>query len=142
MRKIVVCFFTILIVVSCAPKQTATGKKPLYEVLTHQENGGGNIHFFEIVSEQKELPMLQGDENLRKKIKPSDIDTSNFIILNMGEKMTGGYSIDVVNVEETADKIIITVRENEPAPGAMVTQAITYPYTVVKINSKKPIEVK
>jgi len=86
--------------------------------------------------------MLQNDEHLKRKIKEDDVKNSNFVILNMGEKRSGGYSITVENVEETADKVILTVKENEPEPGAMVTQAITYPYAIVKINSKKEITIK
>ena len=75
-------------------------------------------------------------------MQPDDINTSNFILLNMGEKTTGGYSIEVVKVEELSDKIIVTVKENAPKTGDNVTDAITNPYAVVKINSKKPIEIK
>jgi len=39
------------------------------------------------------------------------------------------------------DKIVVTVKETKPE-GEMVTQALTYPYAVLKINSKKPIEIK
>lgn len=141
MRKSIVLLGLILLASCAAPKVDAS-KKPLFEVLTSQSNGGGNIHFYEIVSDEKEMPMLLGDEHLRRKIKVEDIRTSNFLILNMGEKTSGGYSISVEKVEELADKIVVTVKEEQPDPGEMVTSVITYPYAIVKINSKKPIEVK
>ena len=75
-------------------------------------------------------------------MKQTDSSNSNYIILNMGEKNTGGYSIGVDKVEETDKNIIITVKENSPAKDAMVMQVITYPYTVVKIHSKKEIIIK
>lgn len=139
MRKVITaCVLALL--ASCATKSVPTGKRPLFEVLTQQENGGGNIQFYEILTEPKEIVMLQNDETLKGKIGATATDTANFVILNMGEKSSGGYSIGVDSVVETADKIIIKIKENKPAPGAMVTQAITYPYAVVRINSKKPIE--
>lgn len=133
--------FAAIIVASCSTSKTAIGTKPLYEVLTTQENGGGNIQFYEIISEEKEIGMLLGDEYLQGKVKASDIGAANFVILNLGEKRTGGYRIGVDKVEELPDKIVITVKEIKPE-GDFVTQALTYPYTVVKINSKKPIEIK
>lgn len=142
MKKIGVLICILATAVSCAPKIVAPVNRPLYEILTQQSDGGGNIHFYEIVSEPKEMPMLQHDEHLRGKITADDIKTANFLILNMGEKTSGGYSITVDNVVETADKVIVTVRENEPAKATMSTTAITYPYAVVRINSKKPIVVK
>jgi hypothetical protein len=142
MKKHIVALlsFTALSCGVSAPK--ITDKKVLYEVLTQQSNGGANIRFFEILSEPKELKMLQNDQNLRKKISPNDIQNSNFVILNMGEKATGGYSIGVDSVLETDNNIIITVKDNNPKPGDMVTQVITYPFCVVKINSKKDIVIK
>jgi hypothetical protein len=142
MKKHIVALlsFTALSCGVSSPK--ITDKKVLYEVLTQQSNGGANIRFFEILSEPKELKMLQNDQNLRKKISPNDIQNSNFVILNMGEKATGGYSIGVDSVLETDNNIIITVKDNNPKPGDMVTQVITYPFCVVKINSKKDIVIK
>ncbi len=142
MRKLIpILAFASLI--SCAPKVTAVkGEKPLYEVLTTQIDGGANIRFYEILSEPQEIKMLLGDENLRNKIDSDDTQNANFIILNMGEKPTSGYSIAVESVQENADKIIVTVKETVPPDDAMNATVITHPYTIVKINSKKPIEIK
>jgi len=139
--KRVILFFVVVLIASCATKKTAA-EKPLYEILTKQSDGGGNIHFYEILTEEREIKMLQSDDNLKRKIKPEDIKTSNFVILNLGEQTSGGHSIDVKSVTETADKIIITVEEKGPKEGEMATSVITYPYTIVKINSKKEIVIQ
>ena len=142
MKKLVI-IPVLLILASCGSSSgTKTGTKPLYEVLTQQSTGGASIRFYEILTEQKEIRMLLGDDNLRKKIGPGDITSANFIILNMGEKPSAGYSITVDDVVETSDKIIVTVKEKEPSSDAMSGSVMTNPYTIVKINSKKPIEIK
>lgn len=140
MKKII-CLLLVLVVASCSPTKTKD-TNALYQVLVTSQYGGGNFQFYEIFTEAKEFKMLLGDDELKKLVQPNDINTSNFIILNMGEKTTGGYSIEVVKVEEFSDKIVVTVKENKPGVGENVTDAITNPYTVVKINSKKPIEIK
>ena len=141
--KKVISVLVILVLVSCGVKKNSDGtSKILYEVLTEQSDGGGNIKFFEILTEPNEIKMLENDPHLKAKMKQDDISNSNYVILNMGEKNTGGYSIGVEIVEETDKNIIITVKENNPAADAMVTQAITYPYTVIKVHSKKEIIVK
>lgn len=142
MKKIIVLCCVLLIISCGAPKKVITGPKPLFEVLTQQSDGGGNIHFFEMLTEPNEIKMLQNDEHLKNKISALDIQQSNFIILNMGEKPTGGYSIGIDSVIETPQNIEITVKEISPSPDAMVTQGITYPYCVVKINSKKEVIIK
>ena len=60
----------------------------------------------------------------------------------MGEKTSSGYSIGIDSVEEQADKIIVTVKETKPEQGSMTASVMTYPYAIVKINSKKKIEFK
>ena len=140
MKKVVLIVGVLLMVACSSTKSKDTGA--LYKVLVASEYGCGSFQFYEIITEQKEFNMLLGDDELKKLVKPNDITTSNFILLNMGEKTTGGYSIEVVKVEELPDKIVVTVKENKPATGDNVTDAITNPYAVVKINSKKPIEIK
>ncbi|MEN2402216.1 protease complex subunit PrcB family protein [Flavobacterium sp. MC2016-06] len=139
--KKVISVLVVFVLVSCGAKK-ASNTSALYEVLTTQSDGGGNIKFFEILTEPNEIKMLENDPLLSSKMKHDDISTSNYVILNMGEKNTGGYSIAVEKVEETDKNIIITVKENSPAPDAMTMQVITYPYTVVKIHSKKPILIQ
>jgi hypothetical protein len=141
MKKIALVFLTLLLF-SCASTNKTIEKRPLFEILTQQNDGGASIHFFEILSEPNEIKMLQGDENLKSKIGSNDIQTANFVILNMGQKTTGGYKIGIENVVETDKNIIITVKETIPEPGGMVTQVFTNPFCVVRINSKKEIIFK
>ncbi len=140
--KKVISVLVIFVLVSCGVSKTASSSTALYEVLTEQSSGGGNIRFFEILTEPNEIKMLQNDPLLAHKMKDADINNSNYVILNMGEKNTSGYSIGVEKVEETDKNIIITVKENAPSPDAMVMQMISYPYTVVKVHSKKEIIIK
>lgn len=142
MKKIILSLFAITLASCGATSSKSSDTNKLYEVLTQQTNGGANIRFFEILSEPNEIKMLQNDENLKNKISANDVQKSNFIVLNMGEKSTGGYNIGIDNIIETDKNIVITVKETNPEPGSMVTQAFTTPFCVVKINSKKEIIIK
>ena len=142
MKKVILLFLT-LILVSCGASSTKiSGEKPLYEVLTQQADGGASIRFFEILTEEKEIAMLQNDEKLKNKIHPTDIQTSNFIVLNMGEKTASGFKIGIESAVETDKNIIVTIKEISPESSAANTEEITTPYCVVKINSKKEIIFK
>lgn len=135
----------ILTLTACSVKKNApqeTTSSNLYEVLYENENLGANIQFYEIVTEKNEFKMLLNKEGLKGKIKESDIETSNFILLNMGEKNTGGFSISVEHVEDKGSHIEVKVKQTTPKAGDMVTMAFTYPICIVKINSKKPIVFK
>ncbi|CAN1546919.1 PrcB C-terminal domain containing protein [Flavobacteriaceae bacterium] len=141
MKRICLLFVSIILF-SCSTTKSKVIDKPLFEVLTQQPDGGGNIHFFEIVSTSQEFRMLQGDEKLKGKITPNDINESNFLILNMGEKSINGCLINVVDVQETDNKIIVTVKEIEPKGEGITSADYVYPYCIVKINSKKEIVFK
>jgi len=142
MKKSVLIFLALIIVSCGASSSKTSGANSLYEILTQQSYGGASIRFFEILSEENEIAMLQNDEKLINKIKSTDIQTSNFVVLNMGEKTSGGYKIGIESVVETDKNIIITIKETAPEMGSITTQEITTPYCVVKINSKKQIIIE
>ena len=139
--KIVIALFSIVVLFSCA-SNSSKKTKPLFEILTEQNNGGASIQFYEILSEEKEISMLLNDDNLKRKVKAEDVKTANFIILNLGEKNSSGYSVKVENIQETENQIILTVKEIKPKAGEPVTNVMSNPYTIVKINSKKEIVIK
>jgi hypothetical protein len=136
MKKIIVSLVAVALVSCGATVTKSSDKSSLYEVLTQQTNGGASIRFFEILSEPNEIAMLQNDENLKNKISSNDVQTANFIVLNMGEKTSGGYSIGIDSVIETDKNIVITIKETNLEPGSLVTQALPPPFCLVKINPK------
>ena len=142
MKRIISLILTLILVSCGASSSKKSEVNSLYEVLTQQTDGGASIRFFEILTEKNEIAMLQNDEKLIDKIKPNDIQTSNFVVLNMGEKTSAGYKINIESVVETEKNIIITIKEIIPGKGSVTTQEITTPYCVVKINSKKEIIIK
>ena len=142
MNRFILVFFT-LVVVSCNTTKVVKSKKaPLFQVLKNESDGGAHILFCEVLSEPEEIKLLLNDKAIKNKIKATDIKTANFLILNMGEKPTGGYTITVRSAEERTDSIVVHVKNIAPKADEMVTQAFTYPYCVVKINSKKGIILK
>ena len=141
--KNVVIVFLLFFVISCISNKKTVESKPLIEILSTQEDGGATIRFFEILSEEREIKMLQNDQLLKDKINSSDIKTSNFVILNMGEKTTLGYTIAIQKAEETPTSIIITTEDIEPkSKRAEEKEVFYYPYTIVKVNSKKEIIIQ
>lgn len=142
MKKIKYIVLSVVLA-SCGATSTKTVTSvPLYEILTQKSDGGANIHFYEILTEPNEIRMLQSDKFLKNIISTVDVQKSNFLILNMGQQPTGGYSIGIESVKELNDSIHINVKEVSPISGSMLTQGITYPYCVIKINSKKAISIK
>ena len=141
MRKyLLISCFGLLI--SCG-SGSQKGTIPLYEVLSQQADGGARIPFFELLTETKEIKMLQNDPQLRKKIKETDLTRSNFVILNAGEQVTPGFYYTIDQLTETQDSILVYPKLVAPNTVTTAEKDIYYtPFTVLKINSKKPIGFK
>lgn len=56
------------------------------------------------------------------------------LLVEMGSKSTGGYSIEVVAIRPEGGGLVVEVRETSPEPEAMVTQSFTSPYHVVRMT--------
>ncbi|HNP33168.1 MAG TPA: hypothetical protein PKN96_07735 [Flavobacterium sp.] len=135
--------FTLIIVALYSCSSNKTVDRPLYEILTVNNDGGANIKFYEILTEAKEIRMLLGDETLRKKIKESDINNSSFVILNTGPTKESYNRMKIEKVVETANQIEIYVKDTQKnIETNMADENTQYPYTILKVNSKKPIVIK
>lgn len=139
MIKKIAILSLLMVLFSCTSLKKPSISQPLYDVLFGSDFGGATFQFYEIISEEKEFKMLLNDAMIKPYVTKNDIETCNFILVNMGEKPSGGYIIKVENVEELADKIIVTIKEISPS--GMTTSVMTKPCYVIKIKSKKPIEI-
>lgn len=64
-----------------------------------------------------------------------DWNKQQVVLLAMGQKNTGGYSIDIDKVEKTNAEITVYYKTNGPKKGDMVTQALTAPYVLYTIDN-------
>lgn len=143
MKKIILSL-TLLLLFSCSSTKSVVDNS-LYEVLNYNNDGGANIKFYEILSEPNEINMLLSDANLKKKIKTEDLQNCNFVILNMGPLPADNYNIVIEKIQETDANIILYIKEIKPQSvenNPAIQIDLVYPYSVVKVNSKKPIVIK
>jgi hypothetical protein len=59
---------------------------------------------------------------------------STLVSIFAGRKPTGGYSVVVKGVDRRDGTCTVRYRVEEPAPDAIVTQALTYPAATVRIS--------
>lgn len=57
------------------------------------------------------------------------------VIIAAGEFSTGGYGIDITDIQYDGSEMTITVTETSPGPMDIVTQAFTYPCCGVKLSA-------
>src|SRR5262245_6028159 len=62
-----------------------------------------------------------------------DFDREMVVGIFLGEKPTGGYEVEIVRAERRDSSLYFYYREKSPPPGAMVTQALTQPFHLVRV---------
>ena len=110
-----------------------------FELLKQDAYGGRDAKSTAIITSQGQL------QDLYKELGWSDIPSvdfskNNVVALFMGQKRTGGYSINVRKV--TVEDDTTTVEVTETSPGGMATMALTAPYCIVVIPKTANVEVK
>lgn len=65
-----------------------------------------------------------------------------YLFIKMGKRSTGGYLIELQDIKVSGKDVTITVNEKHPGATCTVTDALTYPYLVVKFNKKPNVKVK
>jgi hypothetical protein len=69
-----------------------------------------------------------------------DFSVNQVVLLDMGEKPTGGYAIKVDSVEKIDGTLKLNAAEIRPGTECVVTQALTAPYLFVKVLSVERVE--
>lgn len=124
--------------VNTSPVQIEKNTQDQEEV--HNEVTVNEIEFVE--AKENELPANMA--NSIKLLKPNkgyfyeEKNNIYYIAIFSGKKATGGYSIKVKSIEDVEGKTSIIVEERAPKQSDMVIQAITYPYTIIKVSKVIP----
>jgi hypothetical protein len=65
-----------------------------------------------------------------------DFSSSLCIAIFAGEQPTGGFAVKVEQVVESAGGLEVVYRVTGPAPGAIVSQALTSPFQIIAVASR------
>lgn len=138
MKKIILLLFTIIFC-ACSSVKPPESSFTSYDILYSREQDGATFQFYEIITEESEFQMLLKDPIISPYLNKSDIQTCNFILVNLGEKSSGGWTIKVEKVKIVKDKVEVIIKEIPPK--GIATTVMTTPNFVLRIKSKKPIEI-
>lgn len=61
-------------------------------------------------------------------------DGKLYILVTYGEKPSGGYAVEITDLQYEQDRLVVTVNFIEPKKGDMVTDDLTYPYDLIVID--------
>ncbi len=87
----------------------------------------------ETIQLSDELNEKMQEIKMTENYKAYNIENSTYLVASWGQKNTGGYEIEFIDIEESSEDIKAKLKFTEPGEEDVVTQAITYPLAVVKI---------
>jgi hypothetical protein len=106
-------------------------------VASGQQAVGVTRPTFRLVRDEAELRSLWNQLHgalLRVPPLPSvDFRRETLLVVMMGQRPTGGYSLDVRGVTIEGGDLFVDVAFVEPPPGAITTMALTNPWTVIRV---------
>lgn len=77
---------------------------------------------------------VTADVSLLLKVKGIDWDKQMLVVVSAGMKRTGGYRVKILTLPVKDGKLTVRWKLDSPAPGSIVTQAITYPAEMVLVE--------
>ena len=136
-----VCLLVATLLASgCASSRSETAEGgPLARQITQSAHCGltapGHVHLTSREEVQR-LEALPGRNLSLETLKTVQFEREHIVLAAIGQKPTGGYSVTLDSSEIRSGTLKLTVRVSEPAPGTMVTQALTTPCAVIAVTAK------
>lgn len=120
-----------LLASGCASSRSETAEGgPLARQITQSAHCGltapGHVHLASR-DEVQRLEALPGRTLSLESLKTIEFEREHVVLAAIGQKPTGGYSVTLDSSEIRGGTLELKVRVTEPAPGTMVTQALTTP---------------
>lgn len=138
-------FSVLFLFCSCKTIQSIVENNEGYEVIYKSQIGGKKEKSNVIIQNYEDFNILItelkiGEEEYEKLLQ-IDLEKNNLLVSFMGEKISGGYDIDVQKVVFTDKTAEVTLKEKTPEKNELVTNVITSPYIFVILPKNKTIEI-
>ena len=94
---------------------------------------------FLVITNQAQWKDIWAKHSARRNPPPQlpavDFDKESIVLVALGRKTSGGYSISVQRITPKKEGLVIEVTSREPAPGALTLQSLTAPFQIVAFES-------
>ena len=136
--------FLSLIFIGCS--SSMNNSQINYKVLYSGQNSSIENKEFLLIENNTDyitvIEKLNIDESDYDNLLNVNFKSNNVCILFLGERNTGGYSLQVDSIIKKEKTLFITTKENKPEKHSNVTTVITHPFCIISIPKYKNIVVK
>ena len=140
--------FTILGLALLGSMAITAGQSDLpFQTLEKGINSGETQEGVKVVRTERafeEFLKERRDDRSMRLLKQVDWDSEQVVIVFGGQQVSGGFSVDVKRISQLdVQRLVLEARIVKPAPGQIVTMALTTPYTIVKMSRQvAPVKLK
>ena len=142
MNKIVP--FVVILLLSCTTPKPVVLNTSFSTIYKNSNGGAENAGYLHITNNEdyiKFIETLKIDESEFNKLVTINFKENDVVVLNQGQKTSGGYAIDVAQINWDNETLLIKKLETFPIKGEMVTMVLTSPYSITIIPKTKSIKV-
>lgn len=142
MNKIVP--FVVILLLSCTTPKPVVLNTSFSTIYKNSNGGAENAGYLHITNNEdyiKFIETLKIDESEFNKLVTINFKENDVVVLNQGQKTSGGYAIDVAQINWENETLLIKKLETFPIKGEMVTMVLTSPYCITIIPKTKSIKV-
>lgn len=142
MNKIVP--FVVILLLSCTTPKPVVLNTSFSTIYKNSNGGAENAGYLHITNNEdyiKFIETLKIDESEFNKLVTINFKENDVVVLNQGQKTSGGYAIDVAQINWENETLLIKKLETFPTKDEMVTMVLTSPYCITIIPKTKSIKV-
>lgn len=142
MNKIVP--FVVILLLSCTTPKPVVLNTSFSTIYKNSNGGAENAGYLHITNNEdyiKFIETLKIDESEFNKLVTINFKENDVVVLNKGQKSSGGYAIDVAQINWDNETLLIKKLETFPIKGEMVTMVLTSPYSITIIPKAKHIKI-
>jgi protease stability complex PrcB-like protein len=90
-----------------------------------------------VITNATQWAELWKQHTVKREPKPElpevDFSKQTLLFVSLGEKRTGGYSVEIADLLKENGKVVVLAKSHAPKPGGFQIQAITAPFIIVAV---------
>ena len=134
----------LFLIISCSPPKKIMDTT--FTIIYNNQIGGSENAGHMVIQDNESyiqfIESLKLEETQFANFLKVDFKKKNILVLNQGQKNSGGYEITIESIVNDNDTIIVKKKETGPKKGEMATSVITTPYCIALIPKGNKIIVE
>ncbi|MDP5000812.1 MAG: protease complex subunit PrcB family protein [Flavobacterium sp.] len=134
----------LFLIISCSPPKKIMDTT--FTIIYNNQIGGSENAGHMVIQDNESyiqfIESLKLEETQFANFLKVDFKKKNVLVLNQGQKNSGGYEITIESIVNDNDTIFVKKKETGPKKGEMATSVITTPYCIALIPKGNKIIVE